>query len=32
MEKYAQGVRSASIGAVTHSGAVHWPEEPVDAG
>jgi dihydroxy-acid dehydratase len=32
LEKYAQGVRSASIGAVTHSGAVHWPEDPVDAG
>jgi dihydroxy-acid dehydratase len=31
-EKYALTVRSASIGAVTHSGAVHWPEEPVDAG
>jgi dihydroxy-acid dehydratase len=32
LEKYAQSVRSASIGAVTHSAAVHWPEDPVDAG
>lgn len=32
LEKYAQSVRSASIGAVTHSGAVHWPEDPVDVG
>ena len=32
LEKYALGVRSASVGAVTHGGAVHWPEEPVDAG
>jgi dihydroxy-acid dehydratase len=32
LEKYALAVRSASIGAVTHSGAVHWPAEPIDAG
>jgi dihydroxy-acid dehydratase len=30
LEKYAHGVRSASVGAVTHSGAVHWPEDIID--
>ena len=28
LEKYAQSVRSASIGAVTHGGAVQWPQDP----
>ena len=32
LEKYAQCVRSASLGAVTHGGAVEWPQEPADAG
>jgi dihydroxy-acid dehydratase len=31
LEKYALSVRSASIGAVTHSGAVDWPQDIVDA-
>ena len=31
LEKYALSVRSASIGAVTHSGAVDWPRDIVDA-
>ena len=31
LEKYALSVRSASIGAVTHSGAVEWPQDIVDA-
>lgn len=30
LEKYALCVRSASIGAVTHSGAVDWPQDIVD--
>jgi dihydroxy-acid dehydratase len=30
LEKYALCVRSASVGAVTHSGAVNWPEDIVD--
>jgi dihydroxy-acid dehydratase len=30
-EKYAHCVRSASSGAVTHSGAVEWPQDIVDA-
>ncbi len=29
LERYARTVRSASLGAVTHGGAVHWPEESV---
>jgi dihydroxy-acid dehydratase len=29
-QKYAQSVGSASLGAVTHSGAVDWPEESID--
>jgi dihydroxy-acid dehydratase len=32
LEKYAHSVRSASRGAVTHSGAVHWAQEPADGG
>ena len=32
LQKYAQCVRSASIGAVTHDGAVNWPQESADAG
>jgi dihydroxy-acid dehydratase len=32
LEKYAQCVRSASLGAVTHSGAVHWPPEDPNGG
>jgi dihydroxy-acid dehydratase len=31
LEKYALSVRSASIGAVTHSGAVDWPQDIVDS-
>lgn len=30
LEKYARTVRSASVGAVTHSGKVDWPEDPVE--
>jgi dihydroxy-acid dehydratase len=30
LEKYALCVRSASVGAVTHSGAVNWPQDIVD--
>jgi len=30
LEKYAATVRSASVGAVTHSGAVTWPRETVE--
>ena len=30
LEKYALTVRSASVGAVTHSGAVTWPETPLE--
>jgi dihydroxy-acid dehydratase len=30
LEKYALSVRSASVGAVTHGGAVYWPEDIVD--
>ena len=30
LEKYALSVRSASVGAVTHSGAVDWPDDLVD--
>jgi dihydroxy-acid dehydratase len=30
LEKYACSVRSASVGAVTHSGAVVWPEDVID--
>jgi dihydroxy-acid dehydratase len=30
LEKYALCVRSASVGAVTHSGAVCWPQDIVD--
>jgi hypothetical protein len=30
LEKYASSVRSASVGAVTHSGGVVWPEDIVD--
>jgi dihydroxy-acid dehydratase len=30
LEKYSAVVRSASQGAVTHSGAVSWPEEKID--
>lgn len=30
LEKYALTVQSASVGAVTHSGAVVWPEDLVD--
>jgi dihydroxy-acid dehydratase len=30
LEKYALCVRSASVGAVTHSGAVSWPQDIVD--
>ncbi len=30
LEKYAQSVSSASVGAVTHSGGVVWPEDIVD--
>jgi dihydroxy-acid dehydratase len=32
LEKYAKCVRSASIGAVTHGAAVHWPKEPSSVG
>ena len=31
LEKYARSVGSASLGAVTHSGGVIWPEEGVEA-
>jgi dihydroxy-acid dehydratase len=30
LEKYARSVGSASVGAVTHSGGVVWPEDLVD--
>jgi dihydroxy-acid dehydratase len=30
LEKYSMSVRSATVGAVTHSGAVDWPFEPDD--
>jgi dihydroxy-acid dehydratase len=30
LEKYARSVQSASVGAVTHSGAVTWPEDLID--
>jgi dihydroxy-acid dehydratase len=30
LEKYAACVRSASVGAVTHSGAVSWPQDIID--
>jgi dihydroxy-acid dehydratase len=30
LEKYARSVQSASVGAVTHGGAVCWPEDLVD--
>jgi dihydroxy-acid dehydratase len=30
LEKYAMTVRSASVGAVTHSGAVVWPQDLID--
>jgi dihydroxy-acid dehydratase len=30
LEKYALTVRSASVGAVTHSGAVCWPQTPLE--
>jgi dihydroxy-acid dehydratase len=32
LEKYASSVGSASLGAVTHSGAVSWPEDDADLG
>jgi len=31
LEKYARSVGSASLGAVTHSGGVIWPEEDIEA-
>jgi dihydroxy-acid dehydratase len=31
LEKYAASVRSASVGAVTHSGGVEWPQDLIDA-
>jgi dihydroxy-acid dehydratase len=30
LEKYVLSVRSASVGAVTHSGGVVWPDETID--
>ena len=30
LEKYAKNVQSASLGAVTHSGAVAWPQDLID--